>query len=79
MTIQWGYRNRRGKKGFSEQDSQLTALSGRVIRNSQTPPHDFERGRVEDAFTTTAAAGSKVQWKIKNRKASVDLSKMNQQ
>ena len=78
MTIQWGYENRKGRtKKIDEEDSQLTALAGSVIRNSQEPPFEFEKGRVENVFTTVAAVGSKIQWKIKNRKANVDLSKAN--
>ena len=78
MTIQWGYENRKGrKKKIDDEDSQLTALAGNVIRNSQEPPIEFEKGRVENVFTTVAAVGSKIQWKIKNRKADVDLSKTN--
>jgi hypothetical protein len=76
MTIQWGYENRKGKKKkLDEQDSELTALSGSIVRNSQKPPFEFEKGRVENVFTTVAAAGSKIQWKIRNRKAKIDLSK----
>ena len=78
MTIQWGYENRKGKKKkLDEQDSELSALSGSVIRNSQEPPFEFDKGRVENVFTTIAAAGSQIQWKIRNRKAKVDLSKVN--
>ena len=82
MTIQWGYENRKGRKQKVEpEDSELTALSGQIISSSAVPPVEaappveFEKGRVENVFTTIAAANSVVQWKIRNRKAKVDLSK----
>ena len=77
-TIQWGYENRKlKKKKLDEQDSELTALSGQIIRNSQNPPYEFEKGRAENVFTTVATADAKVQWKIRRRKATVDLAKKN--
>jgi len=82
MTIQWGYENRKGRKQKVEpEDSELTALSGQIISSAPVPPVEaappveFEKGRVENVFTTTAAANAVVQWKIRNRKAKVDLSK----
>ena len=78
-TIQWGYENRKLKKKKYEEgeDSELTALTGQIIRNSQNPPYEFEKGRVENVFNTVASADAKVQWRIKRRKTQVDLSKKN--
>ena len=76
MTIRWGYENRKLRKQKVEpEDSELTALAGQIINSSAVPPVEFEKGRVENVFTTTAAANAVVQWKIRNRKAKVDLSK----
>jgi len=76
MTIQWGYENRKiKKKKLDEDDIELKALKGQIISNSAEPPIEFEKGRVENVFTTTAAADAVIQWKIRNRKAKVDLSK----
>ena len=85
MSIQWGYENRKGRKvEFDEDESELSALSGSIISNTlvnpdeddtRVPPVKFEKDRVENVFVTVASADAKVEWKIRNRKATADISK----
>ncbi|MBT3320007.1 MAG: hypothetical protein HN389_09620, partial [Clostridia bacterium] len=84
-TITWGYENRKGRKvEFDKEDSELSALEGSIMssvlinpaaENKEVPPIVFEKGRVENVFTTIAAADSKIEWKIKSRKSVADLKK----
>jgi hypothetical protein len=84
-TITWGYENRKGRKvEFDQEDSTLSALEGSILssvltnpaaQNKEIPPIVFEKGRVENVFTTIAAADSKVEWKVKSRKTVADLTK----
>ncbi len=52
-----------------------SVLTNPAAENKEIPPIVFEKGRVENVFTTIAAADSKVEWKIKSRKTVADLTK----
>ena len=86
MSIQWGYENRKGRKieFDDENDSVLSALAGSIISSTlvspadgdmTVPPVKFEKGRVENVFVTVASADAKVEWKIRSRKATADITK----
>ena len=86
MSIQWGYENRKGRKieFDDENDSVLSALAGSIISSTlvspadgdtTVPPVKFEKDRVENVFVTVATADAKVEWKIRSRKATADITK----
>ncbi len=78
FTVQWGYENRKiSKQEVEEEDSILSALLGKILSSTKKPPLEFEKGRVENVFSTVADKDSKIQWKIRNRKAKVDLTKQD--
>ena len=78
FTITWGYENRKlSKVSLEDDESVLSALLGKILGGTGEPPVEFEKGRVENVFTTVAERGSKVEWKIKRNKARVDLNKDN--
>ncbi len=75
-TIQWGYKNRKLRRyRIDEDDSRLSLMTGEILGVNQNPPSDFLKGEHNNVFTSTVASGTILQWKIKNRKEKVDLSK----
>ena len=75
-TITWGYENRKVKKTEVDKDKSIfSVILGKIIGEQPAPPTTFEKGRHENVFNTTVDAGAKVEWKIRSRKAKVDLNK----
>jgi len=50
---------------------------GKLISSSAKPPVEFEKGRVENVFTSVVDKDAEVEWKIKGRKAKVDVKDLN--
>jgi uncharacterized repeat protein (TIGR02543 family) len=76
-TVQWGYENRKLKKCKVDRDkSFITVFAGTLLGSSNNPPVEFEKGRVENVFTTIVDKDTEIQWKIKRRKAKVDIKKL---
>jgi hypothetical protein len=77
-TVQWGYENRKLKKSKVDRDkSFITVFAGTLLGSSNNPPVEFEKGRVENVFTTIVDKDAVIQWKIKRRKAKVDIKKLD--
>ncbi|MGE5493851.1 MAG: InlB B-repeat-containing protein, partial [Burkholderiales bacterium] len=77
-TVQWGYENRKlGKRRVDRDKSYITVFKGTLLGSSSNPPVEFERGRVENVFTTIVDKYAEIQWKIKRRKAKVDITELD--
>ena len=77
-TVQWGYHNRKLRKYTVEDNkSVLSLLMGELISSSSNPPVEFEKGRVENVFTTTVGNNAVIEWKINRRREKVDVKKLS--
>ncbi len=77
-TVQWGYENRKlGKRKVDRDKSYITVFKGTLLGSSNNPPVEFEKGRVENVFTTIVDKNAEIQWKIKSRKAKVDIMELD--
>jgi uncharacterized repeat protein (TIGR02543 family) len=73
FTIQWGYLNRKHRSfTIGKGKSVVSVIAGKII-SSGNAPVTFEKGRVRNAFSIVVDEDAYVEWRVKNKKASVDI------
>lgn len=77
-SVHWGYLNRKHRNYTAGKGkSVVSVIEGKIISSSSNAPVKFAKGRVRNAFSIVVDKDSYIEWRVKNRKARIDLSKID--